>query len=78
VPEARPVDGIVLTRWCLPSPWSAVPVRTTSPECVGPTKQVDPAGRHVVEIVFSGVDPPLKKHFDIDVNAGETEPLFPH
>jgi len=40
-----------------------------------------PAGHHVVEIVFSGVDPPLKKRFDIDVNAGETKPLqadFPH
>jgi hypothetical protein len=40
-----------------------------------------PAGHHVVEIVFSGVEPPLRKRFEIDLTAGETKPLqadFPH
>ncbi|HEY5934885.1 MAG TPA: protein kinase [Kofleriaceae bacterium] len=34
-----------------------------------------PAGKHVVEIVYRGEDPPKKKSFTVDLAADETKPL---
>ena len=33
------------------------------------------AGKHVVELTFSGDDPPVKKSFPIDVTAGQALPI---
>jgi serine/threonine protein kinase len=39
-------------------------------------KAIDvPAGKHVVDVVFSGEDPPVKKSFSIDVTPGQTFPI---
>ena len=34
-----------------------------------------PAGKHVVEIVYRGEDPPKKKSYSVDLSADETRPL---
>nr|MBA2543542.1 PEGA domain-containing protein [Deltaproteobacteria bacterium] len=39
-------------------------------------KAIDvPAGKHTVEIIFSGEDPPVKKTFPIEIAAGQTLPV---
>lgn len=40
-----------------------------------PTTLVVPAGKHAIEVVFGGEDPPRTKRFSIDLRAGETQQL---
>ncbi|HWO21142.1 MAG TPA: PEGA domain-containing protein, partial [Kofleriaceae bacterium] len=40
-----------------------------------PTTIVVPAGKHAIEVVFGGEDPPRTKRFAIDLRAGETQQL---
>ncbi|HSJ99660.1 MAG TPA: PEGA domain-containing protein, partial [Kofleriaceae bacterium] len=40
-----------------------------------PTTLVVPAGRHAVEVVFGGEDPPRTKRFSVELRAGQTQQL---
>jgi hypothetical protein len=40
-----------------------------------PTTLVVPAGKHAVDVVFGGEDPPRTKRFSVDLRGGETQQL---
>ncbi|MDX2089006.1 MAG: protein kinase [Kofleriaceae bacterium] len=56
-------------------PWGEVVVDGVAKGRAPLTLQVS-AGKHLVEIVFAGEEPPRKKAFPIDVSANATEDLF--
>jgi serine/threonine-protein kinase len=56
------------------NPWGDIYIDGTKRGRTPSTIDV-PAGKHVVEVVFSGEDPPLKKTFTITVTPNETQTI---
>jgi hypothetical protein len=70
---ARPVGMATLKIGA--DPWGEVSIDGV-PKGRAPLRLQVSAGKHVVEVVFAGEDPPRKKSFPIDVAADGTETVF--
>ncbi len=55
-------------------PWGEIVV-DNEPRGNTPGTLVVPAGRHVVQVIYRGVDPPKTRTYTVDLLAGETNHL---
>jgi serine/threonine-protein kinase len=77
-PRPTPVDATPARMATLKigaDPWGDVSI-DGAPKGRAPLTVQVTAGKHTVDIVFAGEDPPRKQSFSIDVSAGATEPVF--
>jgi len=71
-PDAPPRATGTATLKIGAEPWGEIEIDGT-PRGRTPAAVQLPAGKHVVEVIYRGEDPPRSKRFPVDLDAGETE-----